>query len=143
MNRKKTLNDPPGRRARIADYLSLERNVVAASGAVFRLRWLSGLLVRTFLAFRFRWARVRDGLAEHGFTGNLRGYRRCAAHRKTCDGIFDSIDPEARAHRHRAGYRRNNHRVARYRYGSSSRANNYSSHCRDDVSAYKTHQHHQ
>src|SRR5438128_4788584 len=37
MNRKKTLNDPPGRRARIADYLSLERNVVAASGAVFLL----------------------------------------------------------------------------------------------------------
>src|SRR2546426_3619376 len=37
MNRKKTLNDPPGRRARIANYLSLERNVVAASGAVFLL----------------------------------------------------------------------------------------------------------
>jgi len=37
MDRKITLNDSPGIRARIADYLSLERNVVAASGAVFLL----------------------------------------------------------------------------------------------------------
>src|SRR5437867_11479503 len=37
MNRKITLNDPPWRRARIADYLSLERNVTLASGAVFLL----------------------------------------------------------------------------------------------------------
>ena len=37
MDRKITLNDSPGIRARLADYLSLERNVVAASGAVFLL----------------------------------------------------------------------------------------------------------
>ena len=37
MDRKITLNDSPGIRARIADYFSLERNVVAASGAVFLL----------------------------------------------------------------------------------------------------------
>ena len=37
MDRKITLKDSPGIRARIADYLSLERNVVAASGAVFLL----------------------------------------------------------------------------------------------------------
>src|SRR3989442_3242430 len=37
MDRKTTLNDSGGRRGRIADYLSLERNVVAASGAVFLL----------------------------------------------------------------------------------------------------------
>src|SRR3989442_5076821 len=37
MDRKKTLNDSLSRRGRIANYLSLERNVVAASGAVFLL----------------------------------------------------------------------------------------------------------
>jgi MFS family permease len=37
MDRKITLNDSGGRRGRIANYLSLERNVVAASGAVFLL----------------------------------------------------------------------------------------------------------
>src|SRR5437660_11386267 len=37
MDRKIKLNDSRGRRGRIADYLSLERNVVAASGAIFLL----------------------------------------------------------------------------------------------------------
>src|SRR3989442_2234856 len=37
MDRKITLNDSLSRRGRIANYLSLERNVVAASGAVFLL----------------------------------------------------------------------------------------------------------
>src|SRR5437879_6121124 len=37
MDRRIKPNDSPGIRARIADYLSLERNVVAASGAVFLL----------------------------------------------------------------------------------------------------------
>src|SRR5437870_11338563 len=37
MDRRIKPNESPGRRGRIANYLSLERNVVAASGAVFLL----------------------------------------------------------------------------------------------------------